>query len=403
MSDAPLSGIKVIEMTAVYSGPYAGLILAELGADVIKVEAPDRPDMTRRTSPTTDPHGVSPVFYSLNRGKRFAAIDASTPEGRAVLHRMIAEADVFLHNIRPSKLAALGVDYPTLSTLNERLIYVAISGYGTEGPEADLPVYDFVVQAQIGMVDYQRDLDTGAASLVSQFIVDKSSANAAVQGVLAALLVRGRTGRGQCVDLPMVRVGLHFGWSDLMGNYYGEVESKWKTMLPHTPLLPAKSFHVLQTSDGGEIACGPGVPPFDGYAIALNRPEWVADERFADLQARRMHFRELIDEIRAAALEQTTEELMANFAANDVAAGVVRRRATLHEDPLVQRLGLITEQEAPHLGRMRQPHAPWAFSDSPAVTTTHIGAVGDDTDAVLTDLGLSEPEIAALRSAGAIA
>ncbi len=398
MSDAPLVGIKVVEMTAVYSGPYAGLILAELGADVLKIEAPGRPDMTRRTSPTADPDGVSPAFYALNRGKRFVAIDATTDEGQALLHRLVGEADVFLHNVRPSKLASLGADYVTLSAVNERLVYVAISGYGSEGQDADVPVYDYVVQAQIGMVDYQRDLDTGKPSLISQFVVDKATANAAVQAVLAALLVRQRTGRGQRVDVPMAQVGLHFEWPDAMGNYFAEVESRWKNMLPHTPLLPAKAFHILTTSDGGEIACGPGTPPFDGFAIALGRPEWVADERFAALSARRANYMALLTEMRQAALEQTTDQLIANFAANDVAAGVVRKRETLHEDGLVQRLGLITVQDAPHIGRIRQPKPMWTFSESSVVTTTHIGVVGDDTDEVLTELGLTQAEAADFRA-----
>ncbi len=397
MSDAPLAGIRVVEMTAVYSGPYAGMILAELGADVVKVEGPDRPDMTRRTTPSGAPDGVSPVFYALNRGKRFAAIDATTTDGRALVHRLVGEADVFLHNVRPSKLASLGVDYPTLAAINKRLVYAAISGYGSEGQDADLPVYDYVVQAQIGMVDYQRDLETGSPSLISQFVVDKSTANAAVQAILAALLVRGRTGRGQRIDVPMVQVGLHFEWPDAMGNYFAEVETRWKTMLPHTRLLPAKAFHILTTADGGEIACGPGTPPFDGFAIALGRAEWAADERFAQLPARRSNYMALLTEMRKAALEQTTDELMANFAANDVAAGVVRKRETLHEDELVKRLGLISQQDAPHIGKVRQPLPMWTFSHSSAVTTTHIGAVGDDTDCVLQELGLSPAEIADLR------
>jgi crotonobetainyl-CoA:carnitine CoA-transferase CaiB-like acyl-CoA transferase len=236
---------------------------------VLKIEGPARPDMTRRTSPTADPAGVSPAFYALNRGKRFVAIDATTDEGRALIHRLVVKADVFLHNVRPSKLASLGVDYATLSAINERLVYVAISGYGSEGEDAD--VYDYVVQAQIGMVDYQRDLDTGAPSLISQFVVDKATANAAVQAVLAALLVRQRTGRGQRIDVPMVQVGLHFEWPDAMGNYFAEVESQWNTMLAHTRLLPARhsTFSLPLTAEKS-----PAVP--------VRRRSTVSRSRWAD-------------------------------------------------------------------------------------------------------------------------
>lgn len=151
MGAAPLEGIKVVEITSIYSGPLAGLLLAELGADVIKVESVDKPDLIRNR--TQGPHGVSTVFYALNRGKRFVSIDATTPRGRALFADLVAGADVFLHNIRPGKPEAIGLGYDELAVHNPRLVYAAISGLGHEGPDSDQRVYDYVVQARVGMVD----------------------------------------------------------------------------------------------------------------------------------------------------------------------------------------------------------------------------------------------------------
>ncbi|MGI9616971.1 MAG: CoA transferase, partial [Acidimicrobiales bacterium] len=173
MSEAgngPLDGITVVEITSIYSGPYAGMMLAELGADVIKVEGPDQPDPVR-AGLGSDPEAVNSVFYALNRGKRFASIDASTARGRELLFDVVSNADVFLNNMRAGKAASLGLRYEDLAARNERLIEVSINGFGSEGPEADQPVFDYVIQARTGMVDYQRDPE-GQGDLTHQLIVD---------------------------------------------------------------------------------------------------------------------------------------------------------------------------------------------------------------------------------------
>ena len=220
---APLAGIKVVEITSIYSGPMAGMMLAELGADVVKVESPDGPDPLRTSGMSAGPDAVNSIFYSLNRGKRFCSIDAKSPEGREVLFDLVAAADVFLHNMRPGKAEALGLDYAGLSERNPGLIYAGITGHGNEGPEAHLPAYDYVMQAKLGMVDYQRDR-AGNGDLVRQVVVDKTSANGLVQGILAALFMRERTGRGQQVDVPMIAAGLAFHWPDGMAAAHAELE-----------------------------------------------------------------------------------------------------------------------------------------------------------------------------------
>lgn len=404
MSDAqgsPLAGVKVVEITNIYSGPMAGMMLAELGADVVKVEGPDGPDTIRAGGLGAGPDGVTSIFYSLNRGKRFCAVDAKSERGREVLTQLAASADVFLHNIRPGKPEEIGVGYEELSAINPGLIYVAISGVGNDGPEAHLPVYDYVMQAKIGMVDYQRDLSSGASDLVHQVVIDKTAAMGAVQGVLAALYVREKTGKGQRIDVPMIQAGLAFLWPDGMAAAHAELTPAipLEQMPPWLESAPGSFLIVLPTTDG-EIATGILLPPWDGLCLALDRADWVADERFADQLSRILNLPELISEVAAEVAKYTTAEVLERFANFDFAAGAVASRREVHNDETVKHLGLISEHDAPGIGRVRQPAPIWTFSGSPAEITHSIGYTGADTREVLTDAGMSAEEVDQLLADG---
>lgn len=400
---SPLAGIRVVEVTSIYSGPLAGLLLAELGADVVKVESASKPDLIRNAG--SAPHSVTPVFYALNRGKRFVSVDATTESGREILVDLASSADVFLHNIRPGKPEALGLGYEALSAKNPRLIYAGISGLGLDGPDAHQPVFDYVVQARLGMVDYQRDPATGKASLISQVVVDKASALAAVQAILAALYVRERTGRGQRIDIPMLGVGLHFFWPDAMASYFSQLEPAVpvETLPPHLPQMPAAGLIILTTSDGGEIACSPTLPPFDGLALALDRPEWLVDERFAETPKRVLNFPAFHAEIVAAAGRITTKDLLERLTANGVPVGPVQRRRDVHLDRQVQHMELLVEHDTGFVGPVRQPRPMWQFEQTPAEVTTSIGRTGQHTREVLREQGQSDARIDELIESGAIA
>lgn len=396
----PLEGVTVVEISSIYSGPYAGLMLAEMGADVVKVEAPDAPDPIR-AGLGAGPDSVNSIFYALNRGKRFASIDARTDRGRELLFYLVAGSDVFLDNMRAGKAASLGLRYEELAERNPRLIDVSINGFGSEGPEADQPVFDYVIQARTGMIDYQRDPD-GRGDLTHQLIVDKTSANAAVQAVLAALYARERTGRGQQIEIPMIAVGLHLSWTDAFAAGLAEFEPMipWDHAPPHIKSAPSSFLVVLQTKDG-EIATGLLVPPWDGLCLALDKAEWVVDERFADPMSRILNFPALLDAVRTEVARYTTEEVLARFAAHDFAAGPVKLREEVFDDPTVQHLGLISETEAGEgLGRVRQPAPMWKFAESGTVRTTHIGVTGRDTREVLARHGLTVDEIDELVADG---
>lgn len=399
--DSPLSGVKVVEITNIYSGPMAGMMLAELGADVVKVEGPDGPDPIRAGGPGAGPDAVNSIFYSLNRGKRFCAVNAKSERGREVLAELAASADVFLHNIRPGKPEEIGVGYDHLSAMNPRLIYVAISGVGNDGPVAHLPVYDYVMQAKVGMVDYQRDLATGRSDLVHQVVIDKTSAMAAVQGVLAALYMREKTGRGQRIDVPMIAAGLAFLWPDGMAAAHAEVEPAipLEQLPPWLESAPGSFLVVLPTTDG-EIATGLLLPPWDGLCLALDRVDWVTDERFVDQFSRILNLPQLIDEVGAEVAKYSTAEVLARFAEHDFAAGAVASRREVHNDETVRHLGLITEHDTEHIGRVRQPAPMWTFSGTGTRITTSIGHTGSDTRAVLAEIDLDAAEIERLIADG---
>ena len=401
-SNSPLAGIKVVEITSIYSGPMAGMMLGELGAHVVKVESPGSPDPLRASGLGPGPDGVNSIFYSLNRGKQFCAIDAKTDKGRELLFDLAASADVFIHNMRPGKAEGLGLSYEALSAANPGIICGAISGHGPDGPEAHLPAYDYVVQAKLGMVDHQRDRE-GRGDLVRQVVVDKTSANALVQGVLAALYMREKTGRGQRVEIPMVAAGLAFLWPDGLAAAHAELNPAipLEQMPPWLESAPGSFLVVLETTDG-EIATGILLPPWDGLCLALERTDWITDERFSEALGRVLNLPELIAEVSSEVAKYTTEEVLARFEEHDFAAGKVVTRREVHEDPTVKHLGLISEQAAPGLGQVRQPAPMWMFSDADTEITTSLNSTGGDSREVLAELGVSGDEFDQLEEDGIV-
>ena len=401
-SNSPLAGIKVVEITSIYSGPMAGMMLGELGAHVVKVESPGSPDPLRASGLGPGPDGVNSIFYSLNRGKQFCAIDAKTDKGRELLFDLAASADVFIHNMRPGKAEGLGLSYEALSAVNPGIICGAISGHGPDGPEAHLPAYDYVVQAKLGMVDHQRDRE-GRGDLVRQVVVDKTSANALVQGILAALYMREKTGRGQRVEIPMVAAGLAFLWPDGLAAAHAELNPAipLEQMPPWLESAPGSFLVVLETTDG-EIATGILLPPWDGLCLALERTDWITDERFSEALGRVLNLPELIAEVSAEVAKYSTEEVLARFEEHDFAAGKVVTRREVHEDPTVKHLGLISEQAAPGLGQVRQPAPMWMFSDADTEITTSLNSTGGDSREVLAELGISSDEFDQLEEDGIV-
>ncbi|MBO66606.1 MAG: hypothetical protein CL509_10100 [Actinobacteria bacterium] len=309
---------------------------------------------------------------------------------------------MFIHNMRPGKAESLGLSYEALSAVNPGIICGAISGHGPDGPEAHLPAYDYVMQAKLGMVDHQRDRE-GRGDLVRQVVVDKTSANALVQGILAALYMREKTGRGQRVEIPMVAAGLAFLWPDGLAAAHAELNPAipLEQMPPWLESAPGSFLVVLETTDG-EIATGILLPPWDGLCLALERTDWITDERFSEALGRVLNLPELIAEVSAEVAKYTTEEVLARFEEHDFAAGKVVTRREVHEDPTVKHLGLISEQAAPGLGQVRQPAPMWMFSDADTEITTSLNSTGGDSREVLAELGVSSDEFDQLEEDGIV-
>jgi crotonobetainyl-CoA:carnitine CoA-transferase CaiB-like acyl-CoA transferase len=391
MSTGPLAGIRVVEIADIITGPLCGLLLREMGAEVIKVETPAS-SMYRRHVVYRD--GIPPLFYNTNRGKHSVWLDAKTPEGRELLGDLVASADVYLTNLRPGKNEGLGLGYDEVRARNPRIVYAHITGFGPDGPYAQLPTWDFVIQGLLGMVDYQRDPVSGVMDVNRQVVVDKSTAFTACQAVLGALFARERSGLGQKVEITMAEAGLAFFWCDAMSSFHSLDE---RTL----PIDVKDAYRVYATRDG-HVVTMPTVTPFERVALALDHPEWLEDMRFNTPEEAYRNQRVLLAQYGEAFAEFTTDEVMARFAEHDVPLGRVNTRDQMLVDEQIAHLGAVVEHDVPNVGRARQPRPPWRFHDTPAEPTTTVPLLGEHTRQVLQGMGLDDARIDALHAAGAV-
>ena len=283
----PLSGIKIIDLSSVISGPVATVLLADQGADVIKVEPP-LGDIIRRMG--LGKNNLSPAFVSANRGKRSICIDLKEPAGVAVVKKLIADADVFIQNFRPGAIERMGLSYDVLSVLNPRLLYVSVSGFGETGPYAHKRVYDPVIQALTGLPDVQADSATSRPRMVRTIIPDKVSALTTAQAITAGLLERERgSGEGQHIKVAMIDATISFLWPEALGGLtmVGGEKNVRRGQL-------AQDL-IFETKDG-YITCGAvSDSEWKGMCAALEQPHWLDDERFNTPMGRVANAKERID------------------------------------------------------------------------------------------------------------
>ena len=275
----PLAGYRVIDVTQMLSGPMSTMILGDQGADVIKVEPPDAGDLTRAFSTT----GISPTFSMINRNKRSVALDLKCERGVGLLKQLVAESDVFVQNFRPGAVERLGIDEPALRQVKPELIYVSISGFGEVGPYTHKRVYDPVIQALSGLTDIQRDPVTGRPKMMRLVIPDKVTALTAAQAMTAALLARERTGTGQHVRLAMLDAVVSFLWPEGMASHTFVRNGKAVSRPPDTRDL------IFETADGYITAGAMSDKEWAGMVRALDKPEWLEDERFRTPAGRMKH------------------------------------------------------------------------------------------------------------------
>lgn len=386
----PLHGYRIVDLTAMISGPLATMILADQGADVIKVEHPDGGDHTRAAANRRN--GFSASFLNNNRNKRSVALDLKRPAALAALLRLVATADVFIQNFRPGVAERMGLGEDAVRAVAPEIIYVSISGFGETGPYAQKPVYDPLIQAVSGLASVQAGSDTERPRLVRTILPDKLTGVTAAQAITAALLARARSGKGQHVRLSMLDAVVAFLWSSDMGS---------QTFVGETiPQQEAASFIdlIYDTATTPISAAVQTDREWQALARALDRPEWLDDPRFRTPALRQRHVNERLALTQDVLLTRPAEEWLPRLTREGVPCAPVLTRTAMLSNAQVVANGLVVETDHPAAGRLRQARPAARFSATPA-TIRHGGpALGADTEAVLGELGYSREEIESLRA-----
>ena len=393
--ESPLSGVRVIDISHHMAGPTSTQKLGDLGADVVKIEPPGTGEWTR-TRPIANAWvgDMNTSLIAMNRNKRSLTLNLKHPDGYAVLVDLIKDADVFVENFRPEVCKRLKVDYESLSAINPRLIYCAITGYGDDGPLHLRPGQDLILQAFSG-VTWSAGRVGDPPVPMGTFVADATTANHAVIGILGALLARERTGKGQKISVNLL-------------NSLMDVQLQEFTTYLNTGILPARSeerlahpfinspYGIHHTKDGF-IAIA--MTPFDLLADALECEEL---KRFTDWSAGYTHRDEIFRLTTAALLKRTTAEWIERLDGFNVWSGPVQTYAEVAEHPQVKHNGIVREIEHPDLGTLRVMNFPVAFSGTPATIRRLPPRLGEHNEEILSGLGKSSQEIEALRTTGAI-
>jgi crotonobetainyl-CoA:carnitine CoA-transferase CaiB-like acyl-CoA transferase len=386
---APLDGITVLDLTRVLSGPYCTMLLADMGARVIKVEQPGKGDDTRAWGPPFL-EGESAYFLSINRNKESVTLDFKHAEGRAVLDRLVAKADVLVENFRPGILTRLGLDYHTLSAQYPRLVYCSISGFGHSGPRSTQPGYDAIMQAEGGLMSITGAADSPPVRL-GVAIVDIVSGMFAAYGVAMALLARERTGRGQEVDLAMLDATVAL-LTYQAGNYFASGKVPARLGNRHPSIVPYETFAA---SDGEFVLAVGNDEQWRRFCTVAELP---ADERFTTNRQRVSGYDALRPFVADRLREMPRQFWIDGLTKAGVPCGSVRNFDELFADPQLDAREMIAMVEHATIGPMKALGVPIKLSETPGAVRTPPPTLGQHTDAVLGhDLGFSEDAIAALR------
>jgi crotonobetainyl-CoA:carnitine CoA-transferase CaiB-like acyl-CoA transferase len=365
-----LDGLKVLDLSRVLAGPWASQLLGDLGADVVKVERPGAGDDTRAWGPpwVKDAQGQDSAqaayFQCANRNKRSIAIDMATPEGQALIRELAAQADVVLENFKVGGLKAYGLDHESLKTINPRLIYCSITGFGQTGPYAERAGYDFLIQGLGGMMSLtgRPDGEDGAGpQKVGVALVDVMTGLYATIGILAALNHRHATGEGQFIDLALLDVQVAALANQAASFLTTDVTPK-RMGNAHPTIVPYQDF---PTADGDMILAIGNDGQFSRFCAAAGHPEWAADGRFATNPARVAHRAVLIPLLRQATVMRTTAEWIALLESQAVPCGPINRLNEVFADPQVIARGLHVEMAHPHFGSVPGVACPLRLSHSP--------------------------------------
>ena len=390
----PLSGVRILDLTTMVSGPMATMMLADQGADVIKIESP-RGDHMRHVSAMNK--GMSASFLSCNRSKRGLALDIKKPEGLAIVKDLVATADVLVQNFRPGAIERMGLGEDIVREIRPDIVFVSISGFGETGPYAGQRVYDPVIQALCGLADIQTDYATGQPRMVRTIIPDKTTAVAAAQAITAALFARTQTGEGQHVRLAMLDTMVAYLWPEAISS----LTFVGKEIDPAQGQMGLDL--VYRTRDGYITAGAVSDSEWTGMCRALEREDLLEDARFATAGARARNRPARRDIVGAEMEMWQTEEILARLDREDVPAAPVLTRWQLLDDAQIEANGTIEIHEDDLLGKVRQPRPAARFDRTPAAVRTLAPFLGADNAAILQEIGYSGADIESLAEAGVLA
>ena len=391
-----LSGLTVIDFTRVLSGPYCTMVLADHGARVIKLEHPTRGDDTRHWGPPFL-GAESAYFLSINRNKESVTLDFKQAEGRDILERLLARADVVVENFRPGTLDAAGFGAADVLSRHPRLVYCSISGYGQTGPRREEPGYDAVMQAEGGLMSITGETN-GPPLRLGVAITDIVSGLFAAQGVMSALIARQQTGRGQQVDIGMLDATAAL-LTYQAGNYFATGEVPARMGNRHPTIVPYESFHA---ADGDFVIAGGNDEIWRRLCAAIRRPDLADDPRYRTNADRAVRHTEVKAELERALASKTREEWVRELTQAGVPCGSVRGISEVLADPQIVARQMVREVEHSTIGSARVINSPVKMSDTPTSVRTAPPTLGQHTASVLSELGYDQQQIAALKNARVI-
>src|SRR6267142_2396829 len=381
----PLDAVQVLDLTTMVAGPVATRMLADQGADVIKIESPSG-DLMRHFSPMRN--GMSASFLSCNRTKRSLAIDLKTAEGLAIVHKLIATADVLVHNFRPGAAERLSLGEDTVRGIRRDIVYVSISGFGDSGPYAGQRAYDPVIQALSGLAEIQTDRETGRPRMVRTIIADYTTALTAAQAITAALFARERSGQGQHVRIAMLDAMIAYLWPEAMPSLTFVGDERDPSEGEIGPDL------VFATQDRYITAAALSDDEWAGMCRALNRQDLIDDPRFNTAGARSRNAVERRTIMSTELEKWRANEILPRLLANDVPSAPVLSRFELLHEAQVRENHILEEFESEKHGKVRMPRPAARFDRTPAEIRTMAPFLGADNAAILGELGYGADEIA---------